>query len=113
MWLIRLEIQELCVESSEVLLLELSLFEALMPSTLQSPVSVVSRGELAHSSEALLRKELCGLLASLKADSPGYGKNIACALADIIRKMEKSLGKVTMWRKKSKRNVARKALATT
>jgi hypothetical protein len=49
-----------------------------------------------HSSDALFAKELCGLLASLEAARPGYGKDIACVLAgkaskEIIRKVEKFL----------------------
>jgi hypothetical protein len=57
---------------------------------------------LAHSSEALFAKELCGLLASLEAASPGYGKDIACVLAgkaskEIIRKVENSLRKVAIF----------------
>jgi hypothetical protein len=52
------------------------------------------------------------------AVSPRYGNDIACVLAgkaleDIIRKVEKSLRKVTIWNKRRKRNVARKASATT
>jgi hypothetical protein len=84
------ELHELCVESSVVLPLELGSFG----------------------------KELCGLLASLMAMSPRYGNDIACVLAgkaleDIIRKVKKSRRKVTIWNKRRKRNVARKASATT
>jgi hypothetical protein len=56
------------------------------------------------NSEALFGKELCDLLVSLEASSPGYGMEIACVLAgkaskDIIKKIEKSL------RRKSKKRV--------
>jgi hypothetical protein len=42
------------------------------------------------------------LLASLEAASPGCGKDIACVLAgkaseDMIRMVEKSLRKVSIW----------------
>jgi hypothetical protein len=65
---------------------------------------------LAHSSGAFFAKELCGLLASLEAASPGYGKDIACVLAgkaskDIVRKVEKSLRKVSLRSKRRKRKV--------
>jgi hypothetical protein len=40
-----------------------------------------SGGVLAHSCEALFVKELCGLLASLEAASPGYDTDIACVFA--------------------------------
>jgi hypothetical protein len=58
---------------------------------------MVSKGVLVYSSEALFAPELCGLLASLEAACPGYGKDIACVLVGkpsevIIRKVEKSLG---------------------
>jgi hypothetical protein len=49
---------------------------------------------LEHSSRDPFGIELCGLLASLKAGSPGYGKAIAYVLAgkaleDMIRMVEK------------------------
>jgi hypothetical protein len=55
-----------------------------------------SGGVLAPNSEALFGKELCELLISFEATSPGYGMEIACVLAgkafeDIIKKVEKSL----------------------
>jgi hypothetical protein len=69
---------------------------------------------LAHSSEALFAKELCGLLACLEAVSPGYGKDIACVLVgkaseDTIRKVEKSLRKVSIWGKIRRQGVTRNA----
>jgi hypothetical protein len=75
---------------------------------------VDSGGVLTHSSEALFAKELCGLLACLEAVNPGYGKDIACVLAgkaseDTIRKVEKSLRKVSIWGKIRRHGVARKA----
>jgi hypothetical protein len=76
--------------------LEVGSSEALVTSLPQSPASLISGAVLAHSSDALFAKELCGLLASLEAASPGYGKDIACVLAgkaskEIIRKVEKFL----------------------
>jgi hypothetical protein len=90
------EFHKLCEESSKVLPLEVGSSKALVTSLPQSPASLVSGPVLAHSSDALFAKELCGLLASLEAASPGYGKDIACVLAgkaskEIIRKVEKSL----------------------
>jgi hypothetical protein len=90
------EFHELCEESSKVLPLEVGSCEALVTSLPQSPASLVSGAVLAHSSDALFAKELCGLLVSLEAASPGYGKDIACVLAgkaskELIRKVEKSL----------------------
>jgi hypothetical protein len=88
-----------------VLALVVGSFEALAvapaPMSSQSPASMVSREVLAHSSKALFGTELCGLLASLEATSPGYDKDIACVLAgkaleDIIRSVEKSLRKVSI-----------------
>jgi hypothetical protein len=56
------------------------------------------------------------LLASLGAASPGYGKDIACILAgkaseDMIRMMEKSLRKVSIWGRRRKKRIARKSSA--
>ena len=64
---------------------------------------------LAPNSDALFAKELCDLLVRLEAAIPGYGKDIACALAGeasagVIMKVEKSLRRV-----RKKRRVARKA----
>jgi hypothetical protein len=72
-------------------------------------------GVLEHSHEVLFGKELCGLIASLEVVSPGYGKDIACVLAekaseDLIRNVEKSLRKVTIKGKRRKRGVGRRAL---
>jgi hypothetical protein len=74
---------------------------------------MISGEVLAHSSEALFGTELCGLLASLERASPGYGKDIACVLAgkateDMIRRVEKSLRRVSIWGRKRKKGVARK-----
>jgi hypothetical protein len=96
---------------------ELGSVEALavapMPSPPQNPTSEVSGEVLEHSSEALFGSELCGLLASLEAASPGYGKDIACVLAgkaseDMIKMVEKSLKKVSIWGRRRKKGVARK-----
>jgi hypothetical protein len=113
------ELNELCGESSVMPPLESGSFKAVVVTT--SPpwllVSLDSGGVLAHRSEALFAKELCGLLASLEMASPGYGKDIACILAekaseDIIKKVEKSLRKVSLWSNRRKRGVARKASVT-
>ncbi|KAK1627354.1 hypothetical protein QYE76_001669 [Lolium multiflorum] len=66
----------------------------------QSVASLDHGAVLVPSSDALFAKELCGLLASLEAASPGYGKEIACVLAgkaseDMIKKVEKSLKKIS------------------
>jgi hypothetical protein len=109
---------ELCEDSSKVLPLEVDSFEAFATLSPQSPASLVSGAMLAHSSDALFAKELCGLLASLEAASPRYGRDIACVLAgqaseDLIRKVENSLKKVIIRGKRRKRGVGRKALAAT
>jgi hypothetical protein len=77
---------------------------------------VVSGEVLAHSSKVFFGIELCGLLASLEAASPGCGKDIVCVLAgkaseDMIRIVEKSLRKVSIWGRRRKKRVARKFLA--
>jgi hypothetical protein len=116
------ELHELRVESSVMLPMEVGSFEALAVATATSPLQsepcqlpafADNGGVLAASSEAIFAKELCGLLASLEAASPGYGKDIACVLAgkaseDIIRKVEKSLSKVSLWNKGRKRGVVKK-----
>jgi hypothetical protein len=84
----------------------------------QNPTSEVSGEVLEHSSEDLFGSELCGLLASLEAASPGYGKDIACILArkaseDMIKMVEKSLKKVSIWGRRRKKGIARKNLAAT
>jgi hypothetical protein len=116
------ELHELCEEYSVELPLELGSVEALavasVPSPSQKPASKVSGEVLAHSSESLFGTELSGLLASLEAVSPGYGKDIACVLAakaseDMIRKVEKSLRKVSIWGRRRKKSAAKKSLATT
>jgi hypothetical protein len=95
-----LEPPVLCGESSVVLPLELGSFEALAvastPSPHQSLDSVVTGDVPTDNADALFAAELCGLLASLEAVSPGYGRDIACVLAgkaskEIIRKVEKFL----------------------
>jgi hypothetical protein len=83
------------------------------PLPSQNPTSEVSGEVLEHSSEALFGSELCSLLASLEAASPGYGKDIACVLAgkaseDMIKMVEKSLRKVSIWGRRRKKGVARK-----
>jgi hypothetical protein len=72
-------------------------------------------GVLAPNSEALFGKEICDLLISLEAASPGYGKEIACVLAgdtseDLIKKVEKSLSIIKI-KKIRKRRVTMKASA--
>jgi hypothetical protein len=47
----------------------------------QAPAIVESGGVLAPNSQALFGKELCDLLVSLEAASPGYGMEIASVLA--------------------------------
>jgi hypothetical protein len=103
------ELHDLCEEDSVELPLELGSFEASTvapaPSPPQKPTSVFREEVLTHSSEALFGRELCGLLASLEAASPGYGKDIACVLArkaseDMIRMVEKSLKKIYIWGQK-------------
>jgi hypothetical protein len=100
-----------------VLPLELGSSEALAvvmaPLPSQLHVSVDS-GVSTHNAEALFARELSGLLASLEAACPGYGKDIDCVLAgkasdDIIRKVEKSLKRVSLFGKRGKRGVTRKA----
>jgi hypothetical protein len=116
------ELGELCGESplipSMALPLELgslgsseALAVATAPSQPQSP-PYVDNGVLTHNAEALFARELSGLLASLEAASPGYGKDIDCVLAgkasdDIIRKVEKSLRRVSLFGKRGKRGVRR------
>jgi hypothetical protein len=116
------ELHELREEDSVELPLELGSFEASavapMPSPPQKPASMFSEEVLAHSSEALFGTELCGLLASLEVASPGYGKDIACVLAgkaseDMIRMMEKSLRKVSVWGKRRKKRITKKFSAAT
>jgi hypothetical protein len=111
------ELHDLCEEDSVELPLKLGSFEASavapMPSPLQKPTSMFSGEVLAHSSEAFFGRELCGLLASLEAASPGYGKDIACVLAgkaseDVVKMVEKSLRKISMWGRRRKKRIARK-----
>jgi hypothetical protein len=64
---------------------------------------------------ALFGTELSGLLANLEAVSPGYGKDISCVLRekaseDMIRKVEKSLRKVSIWGRRRKKGAAKKSL---
>jgi hypothetical protein len=114
------ELYELCEQDFVELPLERGLFEAPMvaptPSPPQKSASVISGEVLAHSSEALFGTKLCGLLASLEVASPGCGKDIACILAekvseDMIKKMEKSLRKISIWGRRRKKRVARKSSA--
>jgi hypothetical protein len=111
------ELHDLCEKDSVELPLELGSLEASAvdptPSPPQKPTSVFSEEVLTHSSKALFGRELCGLLASLEAASPGYGKDIACVLAgkaleDMIRMVEKSLRKIYIWGRRRKKRVARK-----
>jgi hypothetical protein len=75
----------------------------------------VSGAVVEHSSNALFAKELCGLLTSFEAVSPGYDKDIDYVLAgqaskDLIMKVENSLKTVTIRGKRRKRGVGRNAL---
>lgn len=115
------ELQQLCVEPSPPLSMVHLQVDSLGTSVVASALApvepshlgeVVEADVLAPNSEALFAKELCELLVSLEAASPGYGKEIACVLAGqasevVIRRVEKSLRRV---RKKS--GVARKVSAT-
>jgi hypothetical protein len=114
------ELHELCEENSVEFPLELGSVEALVvasvPSPSQKPASKVSGEVLAHSSETLFGTELSGLLTSLEVVSPGYGKDISCVLAgeaseDMIRKVEKSLRKVSIWGRRRKKGAAKKSSA--
>jgi hypothetical protein len=116
------ELHKLPGESSVVLPLELGSFEALTVASTSSPpqslASVVTGEVSADKADALFAAELCGLLASLEAVSPGYGKDIACVLAgeaseDMIRKVEKSLRKVIIRGRSRKRGLARKTSRAT
>jgi hypothetical protein len=112
------ELHELCEQDFVELPLERGLFEALMvaptPSPPQKSASVISGEVFSHISEALFGTKLCGLLASLEAVSPDCGKDIACVLAgkaseDMIKKVEKSLRKISIWGRRRKKRVARKS----
>jgi hypothetical protein len=106
------ELHELSGDSPVLLPSALCSFENLEVATTPSPpqsepcqslASLDHGAVLVPSSDALFAKELCGLLASLEAASPGYGKEIACVLAgkaseDMIKKVEKSLKKVSIRR---------------
>jgi hypothetical protein len=116
------EVHELCGESLVVLPLELSSSETLMvasmPTPPQSLASVVTGEVSADKADAPFVAELCGLLTSLEAVIPGYGKDTACVLAgqglvDMITKVEKSLRKVIIKGRSKKRGVARKTSSAT
>jgi hypothetical protein len=96
------KLPELCGKSSMVLPLDIGSFEALtvasMPSPHQSLASVVTGEVLANNVDALFPTELCGLLTSLEAVSPGYGMDIACVLAE-----KASEDMIERWRKLSGR----------
>jgi hypothetical protein len=96
------ELQEICVESSVVSMVELGSLESMELAMTSSPSSskpsdiVDTRGVLSPNFEAPFGKEICDLLVSLEEASSGYGKEIACVLAGkaskgLIRKVEKSL----------------------
>jgi hypothetical protein len=95
-------LQELCAESSMASMVELGSLESVAQVMTSSPPSsepldiVDTGGVLSPNIESLFGKELCDLLVSLEAASPGYGKEIACVLTgkaskSLIRKIEKSL----------------------
>jgi hypothetical protein len=104
------ERHELLGDSPAVLPLALCSFETLEVAMTPPPPqlepchslsSLDCEAVLAPSSEALFAKELCGLLASLEAASPGYGKDIDCVLAgkaseDMFRRVQKSLKRVSI-----------------
>jgi hypothetical protein len=80
------ELPELCGKSSVVLPLELGSSEAVTVASTPSPHksldSVVTGDGSADNADAIFAAELYGLLASLEAVSPRYGKDIARVLAD-------------------------------
>jgi hypothetical protein len=116
------ELHELRGDSLVVLPLALCPSETLEVATTPSPpqpepclslTSLDCGDVLVPSFDALFAKELCVLLASLEAASPGYGKEIDCVLAgkaseNMIKKVEKSLKKVSIRRIRRKRAVTRK-----
>jgi hypothetical protein len=77
------EFHELSEASLEVLPLELGSSEALATLPPQSHTTLVSGAIMEHSSDALLSKELCGLLANLETVSPGYGNDIDCVFGGL------------------------------
>jgi hypothetical protein len=104
-----------CEASSEVHPLELGSFEALATLPPQSPTCLVSGSVVEHSSNALFAKEICGLLTSFEAVSPGYDKDIDYVLVgqaskDLIMNMENSLKKVNIRGRRRTRGVGRNAL---
>jgi hypothetical protein len=83
-----------------------------MEKVVSSNDEVNEVGALASNSDDLFVKELCELLGTLEAASPGYGKEIACVLMEtttnvIIKKVENFPR-----RKRKKSGVTRKASAT-
>jgi hypothetical protein len=106
------ELHKLCGDSPVVLPSALCSFETMEVATTppppqlepcQSLASLDHGAVLVHTPDALFVKDLCGFLASLEVASPGYGKKIACILAgkaseDMIKKVEKSLKKVSIIR---------------
>jgi hypothetical protein len=84
------DLQELLVEpSTPPTIGSLVVSSAPPPVELSLPLDFVDGGEkvneaatLAPNSDELFVKELCDLLASLEAASPGSGKAIACLLAE-------------------------------
>jgi hypothetical protein len=77
-------------------LLSMAMAMTSLPPASEEPDFVDIGGVLASNSKALFGKELCDLLVSLEAANIGYGKKIACVLAekaskDLIRKVLKSL----------------------
>jgi hypothetical protein len=123
------ELHELCREASSPLSMthQVDSHETLVVAAAHPPVEpcqplvfvdpgdkITKAGALAPEADALFAKELGDLLVSLEAASPGYGKEIACVLAgnaseDMIKKVEKSLSRVIVRRR---RGFARKASAT-
>lgn len=77
------ELQELCGESApplSMMHLEVDSLGSLAVAS-SSPSLVPSQPLGAVDSEALFAKELCELLVTLEAASPGSGKDIACLLS--------------------------------
>ena len=77
------ELQELCQESSPPLSMMHLEVDSLGSSAMTSmPQALEPQQPLVFiDTEVLFAKELCDLLVSLEAASPGYGKEIACLLS--------------------------------
>jgi hypothetical protein len=101
------ELQELCGELAPPLSMVHLEVDSLGSSVVASMPLALEPHQLLVSvdSEALFAKDLCDLLVSLEAASPGYGKEIACLLlgkdtGDKVKKVKEYL------RSKSKKSGA-------